>query len=481
MDRGLPVSSEEEGDDLPSLKTPESPSGSPPGPGNLAEIMEMARNVSNLSIAHEIVINQNFRFKQRKPPTDSLEERVMENMHRAFWDSLEAQLACNPPDYTNAIRLLQEVKETLLSLLLPAHTQLRCQINEVLDMDLIKQQAKHGALDLKRLSSYITATMASLCAPIRDEEIKRLKELTDIVSLLRETLRVLNLMKMDMVNFTIQAFRPTLLQNAAQYERAKFQEILDKQPGALEHTTMWLREALEDIRNQSNNGESLPKTISPMAVLNQAYLSLLKHNSKSQVYPETVRMDQSRMEEIKWRIEQAILMASVLLVTSNNCWGGTFLLPEFVSKLKQVIVALLQGSHLRSFDLQGALSAIGEQVVLQVNQTLCDQGKEAMNTQQASLLCGQISDIAEENNPVRTLIGSRIQSVLHTFLGSAAYKDGMPFPGGLSPVSTELAEIGRTLGQLVQYNRLVFGPYYSAILREILIPQSEVDSAEGSR
>ncbi|XP_039604605.1 T-complex protein 11-like protein 1 [Polypterus senegalus] len=481
MDRELPVSSEEEGDDLPSLKTPESPSGSPPGPGNLAEIMEMARNVSNLSIAHEIVINHNFHFKQRKPPTDSFEERVMEIMHRAFWDSLEAQLACNPPDYTNAIRLLQEVKETLLSLLLPAHTQLRCQINEVLDMDLIKQQAKHGALDLKRLSSYITATMASLCAPVRDEEIKRLKELTDIVSLLRETLRVLNLMKMDMVNFTIQAFRPTLLQNAVQYERAKFQEIIDKQPGALEHTTVWLKEALEDIRSQSNNGESLPKTISPMAVLNRAYLSLLKHNSKSQVYPETVRMDQSRMEEIKWRIEQAILMASVLLVTSNNCWGGIFLLPEFVSKLKQVIVALLQGSHLRSFDLQAALSAIGEQVVLQVNQTLCDQGKEAMNTQQASLLCGQISDIAKENNPVRTLIGSRIQSVLHTFLGSAAYKDGVPLPGGLSPVSTELAEIGRSLGQLVQYNRLVFGPYYSAILREILIPQSEVDSAEGSR
>lgn len=38
-------------------------------------------------------------------------------------------------------------------------------------------------------------------------------------------------MKTDMVNFTIQSLRPHLLQQAVQYERAKFQQILDKQPG----------------------------------------------------------------------------------------------------------------------------------------------------------------------------------------------------------------------------------------------------------
>lgn len=48
---------------------------------------------------------------------------------------------------------------------------------------------------------------------------------------LREIFRVLGLMKTDMVNFTIQSLRPHLLQQAAMYERAKFQQILDKQPG----------------------------------------------------------------------------------------------------------------------------------------------------------------------------------------------------------------------------------------------------------
>lgn len=48
---------------------------------------------------------------------------------------------------------------------------------------------------------------------------------------LREIFRVLGLMKTDMVNFTIQSLRPHLMQQAVQYERAKFQQILDKQPG----------------------------------------------------------------------------------------------------------------------------------------------------------------------------------------------------------------------------------------------------------
>lgn len=54
-------------------------------------------------------------------------------------------------------------------------------------------------------------------------------------------------MKADMVNFTIQSLRPHLLQQAAQYERAKFQQIVDKQPGE-KQSTFWA------IRKESHFG-----------------------------------------------------------------------------------------------------------------------------------------------------------------------------------------------------------------------------------
>lgn len=75
--------------------------------------------------------------------------------------------------------------QTLLSFLLPGHSRLRNQITEVLDLDLIKQEAENGALDISKLASFIIRMMGTLCAPARDEEIKKLKDIHEIVPLFR--------------------------------------------------------------------------------------------------------------------------------------------------------------------------------------------------------------------------------------------------------------------------------------------------------
>lgn len=75
--------------------------------------------------------------------------------------------------------------QALLLLLLPQNSQLRSQIEGVLDLELIRQEAEHGALDIHGLSTSILSTMAMLCAPFRDEEVQGLQSLTDPVELLR--------------------------------------------------------------------------------------------------------------------------------------------------------------------------------------------------------------------------------------------------------------------------------------------------------
>lgn len=44
-------------------------------------------------------------------PVYSLERRVKEIVHKAFWDCLEAQLKEDPPTYGHSIKLLAEIKE----------------------------------------------------------------------------------------------------------------------------------------------------------------------------------------------------------------------------------------------------------------------------------------------------------------------------------------------------------------------------------
>lgn len=75
--------------------------------------------------------------------------------------------------------------QILLSLLLPRQNRLRSEIEEALDMDLLKQDAEHGSLNVPHLSKYILNMMTLLCAPVRDEAVQKLENISDPVRLLR--------------------------------------------------------------------------------------------------------------------------------------------------------------------------------------------------------------------------------------------------------------------------------------------------------
>jgi hypothetical protein len=48
------------------------------------------------------------------PVVFSLEKRVKEIVHKAFWDCLSVQLSEEPPTYDHAIKLVGEIKEVRL-------------------------------------------------------------------------------------------------------------------------------------------------------------------------------------------------------------------------------------------------------------------------------------------------------------------------------------------------------------------------------
>lgn len=115
----------------------------------------------------------------------SIESTIKEVMHNVFWDILDSQLNESPTNYKQAMILLKEIKENLLSLLLPQHTRLKQEIEEIIDLDLILQQAENGILDFQRYAQYILSVCARLCAPVRDETIRKLTQTSEIVPLFR--------------------------------------------------------------------------------------------------------------------------------------------------------------------------------------------------------------------------------------------------------------------------------------------------------
>ncbi|KAJ8791602.1 hypothetical protein J1605_020324 [Eschrichtius robustus] len=329
--------------------------------------------------------------------------------------------------------------QVLLSFLTPGGNRLRNQICEVLDTDLIRQQAEHSAVDIQGLANYVISTMGKLCAPVRDDDIRELKATCNTVDVLRQIFHVLDLMKMDMVNFTIRSLRPHLQRQLVDYERTKFQEILEETPnmsklmlsndlpkdraaqlrssgagtgsqdkyvafalaGALDQTTEWIKESVhEELLSLSETAltpgakNSSKPSLSPTLVLNNSYLKLLQWDYQKKELPQ----------ELTGKLNQLKMIACLSLITNNIVGAITEGLPELAVRLKRIAAVLLEGMNKETFNLKEVLNSIGVQTCVEVNKTLMERGLPALDAEVQANLVGQFSSIEEEDNPIWSLI-----------------------------------------------------------------------------
>nr|XP_020744348.1 T-complex protein 11 homolog isoform X1 [Odocoileus virginianus texanus] len=453
-------------------------------------LRDTVNDVSKLS--SEIGMSHDFHMEEKVLPPGSLEGRIKETMHNAFWDHLKEQLSATPPDFSCVLELLKDIKEILLSLLLPRQNRLRSEIEEALDMGLLKQEAEHGALNVPHLSKYILNMMTLLCAPVRDEAVQKLENITDPVRLLRGIFQVLGLMKMDMVNYTIQSLQPQLQEHSVQYERAKFQDLLNKQPSLLDHTTRWLSRAAADLSaplpsgadaassacSSPSEAANSPEPLSPTMVLSQGFLNLLLWDPEDDEFPETLLTDRARLQELEAQLRQLSLLASVLLVSSSFSGSVLFGSPQFVDKLKRVTKALLEECKCRPEE--EAMLTVSEQLAQEIHQSLKNMGLAALSSDNTASLIGQLQNVSRKENCVRSVIDQRIHLFLKCCLVLGVQRSLLDLPGGLTLIEAELAELGQKFVSLTHHNQQVFGPYYTEILKGLLPPAQVLETEVAS-
>ncbi|OWJ99194.1 hypothetical protein Celaphus_00009714, partial [Cervus elaphus hippelaphus] len=398
---------------------------------------------------------------------------------------LDDHSAASRPEVLSVTDLIKTVNEIsklsiaheiviLLSLLLPRQNSLRDEIEEALDIDLLKQEAEHGALDVPHLSNYILKLMTLLCAPVRDEAVRKLQSITDPVQLLRGIFHVLGLMKMDMVNYTIQSLRPYLKEHSILYERAKFQELLNKQPNLLDCTTKWLTKTALDLttppssspdspsssvvaRSSPNWAVDNPQLPSSTMVLYQGYLNLLLWDLDSKEFPETLLMDRIRLRNMESQLKQLAILTSVLLV-ARSFSGHSAFCPS-LSRPEETMVS------------------VSEQVSQKIHERLKDMGLTALSSEKKASLRGQLQNIAKKENCVRSIIDQRIHLFLKGCLVRGMQESLLDFPVGLILIKGELTKLGWKFFNLMRHNQQVFSPYYDEILKDI-IPSAQAQETE---
>src|SRR6218665_2298627 len=176
---------------------------SPPNFVSFEEIMKTAQDIEKMALVNEIVLNDDFKLQKTEEPKNPLEKAIKENMKKAFWDILGEQIQETPPNYQQVVALLAQMKEILLLLLLPQHTQLKANIDEVLDFDLIQQQLDNDAFEWARYAQYIVALRSRLSAPACDDLIRTLTQETDLIPLFKGIFELLDRMRLDISNFFI--------------------------------------------------------------------------------------------------------------------------------------------------------------------------------------------------------------------------------------------------------------------------------------
>jgi len=456
---------------------------------SMNELMDAAKGVTNMFLAHEIAVDKDFHLEKLKnnniaeDPEEGgaggMEAQIRKIVHKAFWDVLASELAEEPPVFNQALSLLDEVRNGLCNMLLPNQHRIKQAIMEKLDIDLIRQQAENGVLNFQDYADYVVDLMSKLCAPVRDEEIAALKEIKDVVPLFQGILRTLDKMRLDMANFVIQQARPMIMSQSVNYEKIKFKEFLATQNDGLEFTRTWLlrHKPAQDELVQSENDSRLRKLLMSRTI-NEAFVELLQWDEYYPL-PETLVMDQKRVLALRDQTERTSVSTAVVLVAFSNISG--LVVPADSQALKEKVkdhVDVLLQDFFDDTDLLRILPNVALQVVKDINQYLSSKGKPELPESTSKNLSDQIAEMEDPNARIRDLVQRRLVEFNKQAI-SGSRTAPLQIPPGLTVCQKELAQIAGGFVRLVSYNRAVFDEFYDEIIANhvMFLPTKESTSS----
>jgi len=411
---------------------------------------------SRLQLAHELCMNENLEMSM--PDPNSIVGHVKQIVHRAFWDSVRAGLQQSPPDFEHSLRLIAEIKGILLDLV-PAQVQrAKDQINEVMDIELYKQQIENETFNLQGVVKFVVELMLGLCAPARDTTIRSILSQSDPVEVFREVFGALDLMRLDMANYQLRSLRPALLANSVQYEQDKFRSLLANNPATLDKTKMWLASTDERMRASG-------QPVSPSTLLNNAFIRVIQEEVDP--IPETIAMDISRFITIARELSAVVFSAATILVLQTGV-GPALQQDSFANKVRVTVYQLCSDeliSHPRDI-----LPNITEKLIDIVRETITAR---PLRDEECQNIRGMLSGLQSPSNPVYCLLWERAKQFFTSLCSGVVG----PVPAGFSVCSADVQGVASKYTHLVSYNRGVFGPFYADIISEITSSQQAAISA----
>ncbi|KAF7714704.1 T-complex 11 family protein [Penicillium ucsense] len=271
----------------------------------------------NRALVHELLLNKEYKIAESsytKP-----RRQVMEHMCEQMRRDVEAGQGT-----AWTVAMATVIQDRLLRSLQPGNS-LHVLIGEVLDPKLVENRCQAGTFSYENFFNFMNTILPRLCAPYRDPIVKEFAEDSsgDAIDRLAKLMGIIDLLSLDHTNFMIQVAAPQLIEEAPGYEKRTFDKGIADGSITLGKTRRFWRTNWKVIvdemkkRDPENvHGEPRPPS---SRVYAHGLVDLILSNAlvSEDLIPETLALDQQRLERLHARAFQIVATACILLTAKN--------------------------------------------------------------------------------------------------------------------------------------------------------------------
>ncbi|OAF67866.1 T-complex protein 11-like protein 2 [Intoshia linei] len=425
----------------------------------LDELFSIQNDSKRMELIHEIAINDDFDIEQLEKT--EMEKKIRTIAETAFWDIFSELIETNAIKATeHAITLIEEIKSIMKHDLIPKHSE---NLIKKIDSDININEIRNLLLDethrspdnYRKVANKIIYTMEYMCSPFRDELVKSMYTINDIVPLYKKIYLVIGLMKLDMANFMFSQIKPYIKKESVNLERCKFEKLLEIQKGnnvdGLLSTKKWLERFIFD--SEKNQSEE--------KILNNAYMFLINNEISETDFPETMYLDKNRMCDIMKKKE--IIVLTLYLV--NTCYAiitqidshttkfeGQTLSDKLVTKMTQEMMPIVDET-IKNICIDCLTAWLIESNITEIDSYL-NQLQVAFKSS------------VDSTNPALNMFRKRINDSIFLSLQNGEYHENQfqKF-SGLVHVQKSLKKLINNLLKIIIHNKSVYNDYYANIFK----------------
>lgn len=279
----------------------------------------------NRVIVHELAINKEFRIE---PSTyHEQQEHIIGPIFQDMRTTMQADR--QEAHFYLLLRVADSIRSKLQHLV-TAGSPMHAFIGELLDTDIAQRQFTMGSFSYERFFQAMGSLLPKLCAPVRDEEVKKLVEERLSHGNYVDRLEALNdfvyVMLSDYANYMLQLAAPRLIEEAPKYEARVFTTALGSGrldaglPAAMASWRAARRKLLAEAQRRDPEGANHPASRpSANRIYHQMLVDVFTQLSPipAEEMPEMLLLDHKRAVEAGLLARRMITTGAVLLQCKN--------------------------------------------------------------------------------------------------------------------------------------------------------------------